>query len=59
MSIFFLILTLKLILDEKQNPNWTVESVMCDVIKIRLKRKDERRKGKETPKTEMVLYVFL
>ena len=26
---------------------------MCDVIKIRLKRKDERRIGKETPKKAM------
>ena len=25
------------------------ENVMCDVIKIRLKRKDERRSGKENP----------
>ena len=27
----------------------TAESVMCDVIKICLKRKDERRSGKGNP----------
>ena len=27
----------------------TAESGMCDVIKIRLKRKDERRSGKGNP----------
>ena len=29
--------------------NGTTESVMCDVIKICLKRKDERRSGKGNP----------
>ena len=29
--------------------NGTAESVMCDVIKICLKRKDERRSGKGNP----------
>ena len=28
------------------------ECVMSDVIKIRLKRKDERRRGKKTPKRD-------
>ncbi len=32
---------------------------MHDVIKTRLKRKDERKTWKETPKREMVLKVFL
>ena len=35
-----------------------LESVMCDVIKIRLKRRNERRKRKGTPKKEMDLDVF-
>ena len=35
------------------------ESVMCDVIKIRLKRKNERRSGKGNPKKEMDLDVYL
>ena len=29
------------------------ESAMCDVIKIRLKRKDEKEVGKEAPKKEI------
>ena len=33
--------------------------IMCDVIKIRLKRKDERRGGKGNPKKEIDLDVFL
>ena len=38
----------------------TAESVMCDVIKIRLKRKNERRSGKGNPEIkEMDLGVFL
>ena len=38
----------------------TAESVMCDVIKLRLKRKDERRSGKGTPpQKEMDVDVFL
>ena len=32
---------------------------MCDVIKIRLKRKDERRRGKGIHKKQMDLDVFL
>ena len=31
---------------------------MCDVIKIRLKRKDERKSGKENPLKDMELDVF-
>ena len=30
-------------------PKGDTESVMCDVIKMRLKRKDERRSGKGNP----------
>ena len=32
----------------------TAESVMCDVIKICLKRKDERNCGKDIPKKEII-----
>ena len=32
---------------------------MCDVIKISLKWRDEKEVGKETPKNEMDLEVFL
>ena len=35
------------------------ENVMCDVIKIRLRSKDERKNEKETSKKEMNLDVFL
>ena len=31
---------------------------MCDVIKIRLKRRDDRKSGKETPQKEMDLDYF-
>ena len=33
------------------------KSVMCDDIKICLKRRDERRIGKETPKERYVQYT--
>ena len=36
-----------------------LENVLCDVIKIRLKRRDEGRRRKGTPNKEMALYVFL
>ena len=35
------------------------ESVMCDVIIIRLKRKDERRIGKGNPLTNRRLFMTL
>ena len=39
----------------------TAESVMCDVIKISLKRKDERRSGKGNPlkKIWIIIISFL
>ena len=39
--------------------NSDTESFMRDVIKIHLKRKDERRREKETPKKKMDFVVFL
>ena len=36
-----------------------MESVMCGVIKIRLKRRDERRNGKGNPLKKWILDVFL
>ena len=39
-------------------PMGYAESAMCDVIKIRLIRKDERRSGKENPLKKMDLDLF-
>ena len=39
---------------------WDTESVICDVIKISLKRKDERRdpkKGNPTKKMDLVFFL--
>ena len=35
-----------------------LKSVMCDVIKIRLKRRDERRSGKGNPQKKMKIPHF-
>ena len=43
----------------RASPEGDTESVMCDVIKIRLKRIDERRGGKGNPIKEMDLNVFV
>ena len=36
-----------------------MESVMCGVIKIRLKRRDERRNGKGNPLKKGSIYIFM
>ena len=41
------------------NYSKALESFMCDVIKILLNRRDERRSGKGNPKKEMDIDVFL
>ena len=51
--------TLYLILTDTGNRHVDPKSVMCDVIKLRLERKDERISGKGKPQEEMDLHLTL
>ena len=41
----------------EKNRYGTAESVMCDVIKIRLKRRDEMRSGKKISKKKETYFI--